>query len=57
MPFGLVLFGKSVTLSFNSDAVQQLWPRNIAQVAQYFYQVLYIMAVYRPEIAELERLK
>ena len=37
--------------------MQDLRPRYIAQIAQYFYKVFYIMPVYRPEITELQGFK
>ena len=55
VPLGLVLFRRGVTFPLDGQGVQNLRPRQGAQVAQRPDQRHHVVAVHRPEITEVER--
>ncbi len=55
MPLGgVAFFGRRIALAFNRDAVQNLRPRNILQVAQHLYKVIYVVSVNGTEVPPLQ---
>lgn len=54
VPYGRVALGRCVALAFLGDDVQQLGAGNVAYVAEDPDQRAQIVAVHRPEIAEVE---
>ena len=54
VPQGLVVFGFGISLPLDGQYVQQFGPGNLLQVVEHGDQGLYVVAVHRSEVAELE---